>query len=118
MLRMSSDENLSVQSLPGRPGEHILKITGPLVLSNFFEFQRALREDTSQQLILDFNDVPYIDSAAIGALMMAYVHRSKDNHTMLLVGVCPRVRTALQVTKVEQFFDFADHLPAADAAGA
>lgn len=118
MLPMSSDENLSIQSLPSRPGQQILKISGPLVLSNFFEFQRVLREDASQQLILDFNGVPYIDSAAIGALMMAHVHRNKDNRTMLLVGVSPRVRTALQVTKVERFFDFADHLPVADAATA
>lgn len=118
MLPMSSDDNLSIQTLPGRPGEQILKISGPLVLSNFFEFQRVLREDASQQLILDFNAVPYIDSAAIGALMMAYVHRNKDNRTMLLVGVCPRVRTALQVTKVERFFDFSDHLPVAGAANA
>jgi anti-sigma B factor antagonist len=113
-----ADENLTIESLSGRSGQRILKITGPLVLSNFFEFQRVLREDTSPALILDFTNVPYIDSAAIGALMMAYVHRSKDDRSMLLVGVCSRVRTALQVTKVERFFQFADQIPEASAAGA
>jgi anti-sigma B factor antagonist len=118
MLRMS-DDKLVVESLPGpAQGQRILKLSGPLVLSNFFDFQRALREDTSTMLILDFNNVPYIDSAAIGALMMAYVHRNKANLALLLVGVTPRVRTALKVTKVEQFFQFADAIPTADAAQA
>jgi anti-anti-sigma regulatory factor len=47
----------------------------------------------------------------IGALVGAYVNRQKDGRRLLLVGVTPRVRTALQVTKCEQFFQFSDVLP-------
>jgi anti-anti-sigma regulatory factor len=40
-----------------------------------------------------------------------YANRQKDGRRLLLVAVQPRVRAALQITKVDQFFSFADALP-------
>jgi anti-sigma B factor antagonist len=59
-------------------------------------------------LVIDMTAVPYIDSAGIGALVGVQVNRQKDGRTLLLVGVTDRVRTALQVTKVESLFTFAE----------
>lgn len=110
------NETLIIETLPGPgDGQRLLRLKGPIVLTTFFEFQRVVREDSSPTLILDFHEVPYVDSAGIGALTMGYVHRQKDRLGMLLVGVSPRVRTALQVTKVDQFFQFADQVPGAPA---
>jgi anti-sigma B factor antagonist len=105
------DENLTIEECPAVVGHRILRLTGPLVLNSFFAFQTLIREDQTDLLVLDFSAVPYIDSAGIGAMVGAYVHRQKDGRSMLLVGVQPRIRTALQVTKVEQFFRFSDSLP-------
>jgi len=110
------DENLAIEELPADAGQRVLRLTGPLVLNSFFAFQTLIREDQTATLILDFTGVPYIDSAGIGAMVGAYVHRQKAGRNLLLVGVQPRVRTALQVTKVEQFFRFSDRLPAAAGA--
>lgn len=111
------NETLTIECVAGpNDGQRILRLKGPLVLTTFFEFQRIVREDSSPTLIIDFQDVPYVDSAGIGALTMGYVHRQKDNRGILLVGVSPRVRTALQVTKVDQFFQFADSTPGSQAA--
>ena len=111
------NDTLTIESLPGpADGQHILRLKGPLVLSTFFEFQKVVREDSSSTLILDFSDVPYVDSAGIGALTMAYVHRQKDKRRMLLVCVNSRIRAALQITKVAQFFQFADQTPGGRAA--
>lgn len=110
------DENLAIEELSASAGQRILRLTGPLVLNSFFAFQTLIREDETEMLILDFSAVPYIDSAGIGAMVTAYVHRQKAGRNMLLVGVQPRIRTALQVTKVEQFFRFSDSLPAAASA--
>jgi anti-anti-sigma regulatory factor len=44
---------------------------GPIVISNLFEFQAKVRADGSRGLILDMSAVPYIDSAATGALVGA-----------------------------------------------
>jgi anti-sigma B factor antagonist len=116
MVRMFN-ETLTIESLPGpNDGQRVLRLKGPIILTTFFEFQRVVRDDSSPNLILDFSEVPYVDSAGIGALTMGYVHRQKDKLSLLLVGVSPRVRTALQVTKVDQFFQFADRIPGSQAA--
>ena len=87
-------------------GQRILRLTGPLVISNLFDFQAKVRADNSQTLIIDFTSVPYVDSAGIGALVGAYVTHEKGGRRLCLVGVSDRVRQALQVTRVENFFRF------------
>jgi anti-sigma B factor antagonist len=77
-----------------------------LTLTNVFGFQSKLRADSSQALILDFTDVPYADSAGIGALVGAYVTRQKTGRSLGLVGVTQRLHHALEVTRVENFFRF------------
>ena len=86
--------------------QRILRLNGPLLISNLFDFQGLVRADRSQTLIIDFSNVPYVDSAGIGALVGAYVSHDKDGRRLRLVGVSDRVRQALQVTHVENFFRF------------
>lgn len=100
------------------PGQRILRLKGPILISNFFAFQTAVRGDNSQKLILDLSQVPYIDSAGIGALVGAYVSRQNTKRSLALAGVTERVRNALQVTRVEQFFQFYDTVEAAQSSAA
>jgi anti-sigma B factor antagonist len=97
-------------------GRRILRLIGPVVMTNLFDFQAKVRADNSRVLILDFTQVPYVDSAGIGALVGAYVTHQKDGRTLSLVGVSQRVRNALQVTQVEQFFRFFPTLAEAESA--
>jgi len=104
-----AQEPLSIQDLDGaRPGQRILRLQGPVVLGTLFQFQAALRAKTTAALIIDFSGVPYVDSAGIGALVGAYVSHNKDGRFLALVGVNQRVRHALEVTRVLQFFRFFD----------
>jgi anti-sigma B factor antagonist len=98
------------------PGQRVLHLNGPILISNFFEFQTLVRADTSRSLILDLGHVPYIDSAGIGALVGAYVTRQKDGRNLALVAVTERVRNTMQVTRVEQFFKFFGTVEAAESA--
>ena len=111
-------ETLTIEDLTAANGQRILRLNGPLVLSNFFDLQTMLREDNSASLVLDLSNVPYIDSAGIGALVCAYVHRQKNSRTLVLGRVPERIRTALKITKVDQFFVFSDEVPPAQAASA
>jgi anti-sigma B factor antagonist len=112
-------ESLSINDQAGtRDGHRILTLDGALVLTTMFEFQRLVRADTSRSLIIDFVKVSYVDSAGIGALVGAYVTRQHGGRTLALVGVSERVRNALQVTHVEQFFHFFDSVSAAEQASA
>lgn len=81
-----------------------------------FEFQSMVRADKSQTLVIEFTNVPYVDSAGIGALVGAYVTRQHSGRRLALVGVSKRVRDALKVTRVEQFFEFFDSVNAAEGA--
>jgi anti-sigma B factor antagonist len=100
-------EPLSIEDLAGpQDGQRILRLTGPLLINNLFDFQAMVRANTSRELILDFTGVPYIDSAGIGSLVGAYVSHQKEGRSLVLVGVTERVLNALKVTRVEQFFRF------------
>ncbi len=87
-------------------------------MTTMFGFQAMVRADTSRSLIIDFSNVPYVDSAGIGALVGAYVTRQNSGRHLALVGVSERVRNALKVTRVEQFFRFFDSVGAAEEATA
>jgi anti-sigma B factor antagonist len=75
-----------------------------------------VRADQSRSLIIDFTNVPYVDSAGIGALVGAYVTRQHGGRSFALVGVSERIHNALNVTRVEQFFRFFDSVGAAEQA--
>ncbi len=97
-------EPLIIEDLSGSNGQRILRLTGPILISNLFEFQSLVRGNSNPRLILDFSRVPYMDSAGIGTLVGAHVSHSKDGRRLALVGVCERVLNALKVTRVDGFF--------------
>jgi anti-sigma B factor antagonist len=118
ILRMP-DDVLQIEDLPASgSGHRILRLNGPLVLKNIFQFQSLVRADNSRALILDFTNVPYADSAGIGALVGAYVNHQKEGRRLALVGISDRVHNALKVTRVEQFFTFFDSVDDAEQASA
>jgi anti-sigma B factor antagonist len=83
---------------------------GPLTIGTLFEFQGIVRASEGS-MVLDMTQVPYIDSAGVGALVGAYVRRNKGGDTLTLAGVNERVRNILKGTRVEQFFTYADSVP-------
>ena len=105
------DEPLAIQDLSTANHSRILKLTGPLTIATLFEFQNLVRTNSSPKLILDFTDVPYIDSAGVGALVGAYVRHQKEGHSVTLAGVKDRVRGTLKVTQVDKFFEYVDRVP-------
>jgi anti-sigma B factor antagonist len=97
-------------------GQRVLRLTGPITLTNLFEFQDTVRADTSRALMLELSGVPYVDSAAIGVLVGAYVSRQKNGRVLALVAVTDRVRTTLNVTQVEKLFQFYSSVTEAQSA--
>ncbi len=96
-------------------GQRVLRLDGPLTLTNIFQFQTLVRADRTCSLIVDLSNVPYVDSAGIGALVGAQLSRQQSG-TLTLIGVSPRVRDALHITRVEQFLRIADTVEQAVAA--
>ena len=102
------DEPLTIQDLGVKGNNRWLKLCGPLTIATLYEFQTLARSNNSGSLALDFAEVPYIDSAGVGALVGAYVRHQKNGHKVILLGVNPRVRATLQVTHVENFFEYSN----------
>ena len=85
--------------------EEVLTLCGPLTASNGAVFQNAMRrEEPAELVILDFSEVPYVDSAGLGLLVSAHVSRQKSGHKMILSGINPRVQRLFEVTRVADLF--------------
>lgn len=104
------DEPLRIEDLGLHGEKRVLKLSGPLTISTLYQFQDLVRSGTPASLVIDLSEVPYVDSAGVGALVGAYVRLQKDHHTINLVGTTDRVRNTLKVTQVESFFQYADSL--------
>jgi anti-anti-sigma factor len=83
-------------------GAAVLKISGPMVLGNLFDFQKAVRAESAPLIVLDLTDVPYMDSAALGSVVNAHVSCVNRNRRLALVGISERVATLLKVTQVDK----------------
>jgi anti-anti-sigma factor len=89
-----------------------------------FDFQDIVREGDAAVTIIDLSGVPYMDSAALGAVLGFHVSCQRLGHRYALTGVSARIRTLFLVAGVDGFlvqYDTAEqavaHL-AASAAGA
>ncbi|HVP44598.1 MAG TPA: STAS domain-containing protein [Terriglobales bacterium] len=113
---MPADQLQIRTSLGTRDGQKIVRLSGPLTIATLFGFQELVRSDKSTGLILDFSEVPYVDSAGLGSVLGAYVSRQKDGRKLALVGVSERVMNVFKLTRVDQFFSFHPSIPAAEQA--
>jgi len=98
-------DSLKVERLGNIKNQTVLCFKGPLTIENVSLFQTAMRrEESFSTVILDFSDVPYIDSTALGALVSAYVSRQKLGRRIVLSGITERVANMLKITNVESLF--------------
>ena len=101
---MASEKMQILPSQGARNGQKILTLKGPLTIQTTFDFQTAARAETSPILIIDLSEVPFVDSAGLGALVGALVNAHKANREVAFVGVNPRVKALMDMTKVSQLF--------------
>lgn len=105
------DEPLTIDDLGQQNQKRLLRLSGPLTIATLYEFQNLVRTNISGGLVLDFTNVPYVDSAGVGALVGAYVRHQKEGQSVTLAGVNERVRNTLKITQVDSFFKYTESLP-------
>lgn len=99
---MRSDP-LTIEVVDGNgAGEIVLRLAGPLVLDNLFDFQNSWRAQTAPNIVVDLTGVPYVDSAGIGSLVNMHVSRQRVGGRVQLLGASDRVKTVLAVTNVDK----------------
>jgi len=98
-------QELSVERYEGvADDQRILLLRGPITMETAPQFERAVRYESAETMILDLSDVPYIDSVGLGSLVAAYVSHQKTGRCLVLTGMKPRVRKIMEITKVNEFF--------------
>jgi anti-anti-sigma factor len=105
-----------VTSDGSRPHQRILRLKGPLNIHTVFDFQGAARAETSPQLIMDFSEVPFMDSSGLGALVGIHVSGQKAGRKMAFVGMNSQVLTLLEMTRILQMFRIYPTIQEAEAA--
>ena len=95
-------EEFKIESTLGsREGTRILRLSGPFTLQGLFEFQSLVRGLSDPILIVDLTDVPYMDSASLGALMSIHTTSQRHHRQYGLVGASERLRTLFHVAGVD-----------------
>jgi anti-sigma B factor antagonist len=85
-------------------GVVILDLQGRFVLADgiapFVERMNALIRHGRTRILLNFEGVPYLDSAAVGAIAWKYVTARKHDGDVKLLHLSPRSVTVLDTTKL------------------
>jgi anti-sigma B factor antagonist len=98
-------QELTVERYEGvAEDQRILLLKGPITIETTPQFERALRLEQAETMILDLSDVPYVDSVGLGSLVATYVSHQKRGRCLVLTGVTPRVNKVMEITKVKDFF--------------
>ena len=94
------------------------KLTYPL-LTDFVTAVTALIESGNKRILINLENVSYVDSATIGCLMDLYRQASAAGGSLKLAGVQKRVETMLTMTGAHNFLEVhADQASAVASFGA
>jgi anti-sigma B factor antagonist len=77
-----------------------------LMLPSLTEFASSVQGQLiggARKVVIDFSDVEYLDSAAVGCLMDLYRQATNAGATLKLAGVQRRVETMLTLVGANQF---------------
>ncbi len=108
-------DEIRIRDAAGPDGTRVIYLEGPLTLNTLFEFQSAVRKEPPGSLILELSQVPYMDSAGLGAVLGAYASCQRHGCKFALANVSSRVNTLLQVAKVDLLVPRFDTVEAAAA---
>jgi anti-anti-sigma factor len=107
-------DNLVIEEAQGQSGAHIWILKGALTLKELFDFQNQIRKNESNKWILDLSGVPYMDSAALGAILGAYASCERSGRGFAVAAVSPRVLTMFEVAGVDKLLPRFDSVEAAE----
>ena len=98
------EEKLTITEAQGaREGERILQLKGPITNTTSSALRDTMRGDKAARIvILDFSQVPCVDSAGVGVIVNAHVSCVNSGRRLVLVAVHDRIRTLMKNTRVDE----------------
>ena len=87
----------------------ILDLQGKILIGEGIdELRKAINDAVKEKeakLLLNFKDVPYLDSTGLGEVVRSYTSVKKENGVVKIVNLTNKVRDLLSVTKLITVFD-------------
>ena len=86
----------------------IVHAQGEIDLHISSQFQLDLKKLIEQKpikIILDLNDVPYMDSSGVAALVKLLSKTRSENIKLTLVNLSEKVKSIFEITKLTSVFD-------------
>ena len=87
----------------------VLDLKGKLTIGEGDELLKEKINNVLQQghknLLLNLEDVPYVDSAGLGEIVRTYTTVSRQGGTLKLVNLTKRITDLLAITKLLTVFD-------------
>ncbi len=96
---------------------HILDISGKMVLGKATETIRHTISDLlvsgGRKIVLNLNDVNYVDSSGLGELLRMYTTVAREGKQLRLLNLTKKVRELLVITKLLTVFQVYENEQAA-----
>ena len=90
----------------------ILDLSGKIILGDDSTLLKdklhSLLHQGKRNLLLNLGQVPYVDSAGLGALVSAYTTVTREGGSLKLTNVTKRMQDLLSITKLLTVFDTFD----------
>lgn len=110
------NEDLNIETINRPSGAQLIKLTGPLTLRTLFEFQEAARRHAEHPLIIDASNIPYMDSAGLGALIGVFASCQRTGQKFAIAAVPERVQVIIEMTGVKRLLPCFSTVDEAEAA--
>jgi anti-sigma B factor antagonist len=68
-------------------------------------FLKVLEEEAGRDLVIDLDQVQFIDSSGLGALLSGLKNAGLRSSRFILAGLQPRVRSMFELTRLQRVFD-------------
>jgi len=109
-------ETIAIEVLPGKSGgTRIVRVVGPVLLSNFFALKAELEKEQQPITILDLSGVEYMDSAGMGAIINYYVSAQRRGNKLIAAGANYRVVELFKLTHVDSLIPMTANVEEAEA---
>jgi anti-anti-sigma factor len=98
---------MAITSLPSSDGQELtILIQGRFDFGAHQEFRNAYERvsNTPQHFTVDLKETTYLDSSALGMLLLLRDHAGGDSADIRLVNCSPDVRKILAISNFEQLF--------------
>jgi anti-anti-sigma factor len=89
------------------PTTNVLRLSGVFDRSQIHQFNQSIHDlinTGAGQILLDFQDVIFMDSSGLGALVGALKSVEAVGSKLLLCSLKSEVRMLLELTDIDQFF--------------